>query len=62
MFGNAMDELFAPGRKHTDEEARRLVLSRVDVGDSDPGSGPIDLASGQVTVRPAGPAETPDGL
>ncbi|MEW2635082.1 DUF6191 domain-containing protein [Streptomyces sp. NPDC048389] len=50
MF-NAFEEIFAPGRKHTDEERNRLALTRVDVGDGDPGRGPIDLASGKVTVR-----------
>ncbi|MEU9957418.1 DUF6191 domain-containing protein [Streptomyces sp. NPDC050982] len=64
-----IEELFAPGRKHTDEERKRLELTRVDLNDGDPGRGPIDLASGKVTVRlptQAGdeaepdPAATPD--
>ncbi|WMX44929.1 DUF6191 domain-containing protein [Streptomyces roseicoloratus] len=50
MF-NLMEELFAPGRKHTDEERQRLALTREDVGDGDPYRGPIDLASGKVTIR-----------
>ena len=50
MF-NAFEEIFAPGRKHTDDERNRLALTRVDVADGDPGRGPIDLASGKVTVR-----------
>ncbi|MFE4538335.1 DUF6191 domain-containing protein [Streptomyces scopuliridis] len=50
MF-NLIEELFAPGRKHTDEERKRLELTRVDADDSDPGRGPIDLASGKVTIR-----------
>ncbi|MEV4683564.1 DUF6191 domain-containing protein [Streptomyces kurssanovii] len=50
MF-NAFEEIFAPGRKHTDDERNRLALTRVDVGDGDPGRGPIDLDSGKVTVR-----------
>ncbi|MFI8207085.1 DUF6191 domain-containing protein [Streptomyces sp. NPDC085937] len=50
MF-NAFEELFAPGRKHGVDERKRLELSREDVGDADPGRGPIDLASGKVTVR-----------
>jgi hypothetical protein len=57
---NMIEELFAPGRKHTDEEQKRLELSRVDVDDNDPGHGPIDLASGKVTIRVPGervPAE-----
>ncbi|MEU5537213.1 DUF6191 domain-containing protein [Streptomyces sp. NPDC020362] len=51
MF-NAFEELFAPGRKHTHDEQKRLELTREDVGDADPGRGPIDLASGKVVVRP----------
>ncbi|MFB7507012.1 DUF6191 domain-containing protein [Streptomyces broussonetiae] len=51
MF-NAFEELFAPSRKHTHEEQNRLELTREDVGDTDPGRGPIDLASGKVVVRP----------
>ncbi len=50
MF-NAFEELFAPGRKHTQDEQNRLELTREDVGDGDPGRGPIDLASGKVVVR-----------
>ncbi|MCX5093049.1 DUF6191 domain-containing protein [Streptomyces sp. NBC_00365] len=50
MF-NMFEELFAPGRKHTDDERKRLELSRVDVNDGDPGRGPIDLSSGKVVVR-----------
>ncbi|WP_416973138.1 DUF6191 domain-containing protein [Streptomyces sp. 4F14] len=50
MF-NAFEELFSPGRKHTQDEQNRLELTREDVGDGDPGRGPIDLSSGKVTVR-----------
>jgi hypothetical protein len=46
------EELFSPGRKHTRDEHKRLELTRVDVGDGDPGRGPIDLSSGKVVVRP----------
>nr|BFD82538.1 hypothetical protein StreXyl84_19390 [Streptomyces sp. Xyl84] len=53
MF-NVFEELFAPGRKHTRDEQKRLELTREDVGDGDPGRGPIDLASGKVVVRPPG--------
>ncbi|MEU2445131.1 DUF6191 domain-containing protein [Streptomyces althioticus] len=61
MF-NAFEELFSPGRKHTQDEQKRLALSREDVGDADPGRGPIDLASGKVTVRrPATADEDTDG-
>ncbi|CAL9603178.1 hypothetical protein SUDANB140_05482 [Streptomyces sp. enrichment culture] len=53
MF-NAFEELFSPGRKHTQDEQNRLELTREDVGDGDPGRGPIDLGSGKVVVhRPA---------
>ncbi len=55
---NMFEELFSPGRKHTRDEQKRLELTREDVGDADPGRGPIDLASGKVVVRP--PAETED--
>ncbi|MGW4870943.1 DUF6191 domain-containing protein [Streptomyces chartreusis] len=58
MF-NAFEELFAPGRKHTRDEQNRLELTREDVGDNDPGRGPIDLASGKVVVRP--PEPSPEG-
>ncbi|MBT2477285.1 hypothetical protein J7E94_03115 [Streptomyces sp. ISL-94] len=50
MF-NMVEGLFSPGRKHTDEEKKRLELSRVDVNDGDPGRGPIDLDSGKVLIR-----------
>jgi hypothetical protein len=61
MF-NMFEELFAPGRKHTHDEQNRLELTREDVGDGDPGRGPIDLTSGKVVVRRAGPdgGEAPD--
>jgi len=48
---NMFEELFSPGRKHTQDEANRLELTRVDVADGDPGRGPIDLESGTVVVR-----------
>ncbi|MFK0264436.1 DUF6191 domain-containing protein [Streptomyces angustmyceticus] len=50
MF-NIAEELFAPGRKHTDEERQKMSLVVDDVGDGDPGKGPIDLTSGTVVVR-----------
>lgn len=50
MF-DPMAELFAPGRRHTEEERQRLALTREDAGDADPGRGPIDLRSGRVTIR-----------
>ncbi|MFD3542944.1 DUF6191 domain-containing protein [Streptomyces sp. NPDC058662] len=56
---NPIEELFSPGRKHTDEESKRLELSRTDVGDGDPGWGPVDLDSGTVVIRVEEPA--PEG-
>ncbi|MFJ8362885.1 DUF6191 domain-containing protein [Streptomyces sp. NPDC093984] len=55
MF-NMFEELFAPGRKHTHDEQKRLELTRLDVTDGDPGRGPIDLASGTVVIRLPKPA------
>ena len=57
MF-NLIDELFVPGRKHTEDERNRLALTREDEGTGDPGRGPIDLDSGAVTIRPP---RYPDG-
>ncbi|AOW89230.1 DUF6191 domain-containing protein [Streptomyces olivaceus] len=54
MF-NAFEELFSPGRKHTQDEQNRLELTREDIGDGDPGRGPIDLSSGKVVVHPPVP-------
>ncbi|MER5428871.1 DUF6191 domain-containing protein [Streptomyces sp. NPDC002588] len=59
MF-NAFEELFSPGRRHTRDEQNRLELTREDVGDGDPGRGPIDLASGKVVVRLPQPGPDPD--
>lgn len=53
MF-NIVEELFAPGRKHTDEERQKMSLVVDDVGDGDPGEGPIDLSSGSVVIRTRG--------
>ena len=58
MF-NMFEELFAPGRKHTQDEQNRLELTREDVGDGDPGRGPIDLTSGKVVVRLPQPDDDP---
>ncbi|MGK5638573.1 DUF6191 domain-containing protein [Streptomyces sp. URMC 126] len=51
MF-DALSELFAPGRRHTEEERNRHELCLDDVGDADPGRGPVDLDSGLVVIRP----------
>ncbi|MFD8304969.1 DUF6191 domain-containing protein [Streptomyces sp. NPDC059690] len=59
MF-NAFEEVFAPSRKHTQDERKRLELSREDVGDNDPGRGPIDLDSGKVVIRPSATAVEDD--
>ena len=59
MF-NMFEELFAPGRKHTHDEQKRLELTREDVGDGDPGRGPIDLTSGKVVVRLPKPDDSSD--
>ncbi|WP_405826690.1 DUF6191 domain-containing protein [Streptomyces sp. NBC_01390] len=59
MF-NMFEELFAPGRKHTRDEQNRLELTREDVGDGDPGHGPIDLTSGKVVIRPHEQPQVPD--
>ncbi|MCK7626635.1 DUF6191 domain-containing protein [Streptomyces sp. RS10V-4] len=50
MF-NVVEELFAPGRKHTEEERQRMSLVLDEVGRGGRGEGPIDLASGVVVVR-----------
>ncbi|WP_318207960.1 MULTISPECIES: DUF6191 domain-containing protein [unclassified Streptomyces] len=55
MF-DPLAELFAPGRRHTEEELRRQALTREDPGDADPSRGPIDLTSGRVTIRAPRPA------
>lgn len=51
MF-NLIEELFSPGRRHTEDERRRLEHTRVEEGSNDPGQGPIDLTSGRVLIRP----------
>lgn len=50
MF-NLIEELFSPARRHTDDERRRLDHTRVEEGNNDPGSGPVDLTSGHVVIR-----------
>ncbi|MFI0939862.1 DUF6191 domain-containing protein [Streptomyces sp. NPDC021020] len=65
MF-NILEDLFAPSRKHTDDERNRLELFRDEEGNGDPARGPIDLTSGKVVMRAqrtspeeAAPANTP---
>ncbi|MEN8650736.1 DUF6191 domain-containing protein [Streptomyces sp. 21So2-11] len=58
-----LEEFFAPGRKHTEDERKRLAETRGDLGDSDPGRGRIDLTSGKVVIRlpdPPDPSDDPD--
>jgi hypothetical protein len=52
-----IDTLFNPGKRHMDEEKRRLQSTREEIGDSS-GGRRIDLDSGTVTIsrRPANPA------
>ena len=57
MF-NLIEELFSPGRRHTEDERRRLEHTRVEEGSNDPGQGPIDLGSGRVLIRPREQAGT----
>lgn len=55
-----IDTLFNPGKRHMDEEKRRLQSTREEVGDSSGGKR-IDLESGIVKIgRPKQPA-TGDG-
>ena len=50
-----IDTLFNPGKRHMDEEKRRLQSTREEIGDSS-GGRRIDLDSGTVTIsRPKSP-------
>ncbi|HEX8768161.1 MAG TPA: DUF6191 domain-containing protein [Jatrophihabitans sp.] len=51
-----IDTLFNPGKRHMDEEKRRLQSTREEIGDSS-GGRRIDLESGTVTIsrRPKNP-------
>ncbi|WP_198035141.1 DUF6191 domain-containing protein [Streptacidiphilus rugosus] len=53
------DDLFAPGRRHTEEERNRLEWTRDEEGEGDPHRGPIDLDGGHVVIRV--PQDAPDG-
>jgi Family of unknown function (DUF6191) len=44
-----IDTLFNPGKRHMDEEKRRLQSTREEIGDSS-GGRRIDLESGTVTI------------
>jgi hypothetical protein len=53
-----IDTLFNPGKRHMDEEKRRLQSTREEVGDSS-GGRRIDLESGTVTIPRRGKGEPP---
>jgi hypothetical protein len=57
-----IDTLFNPGKRHMDEEKRRLQSTREEVGDSS-GGRRIDLEGGKVTLtgRPGKDQAEPDG-
>jgi hypothetical protein len=57
-----IDTLFNPGKRHMDEEKRRLQSTREEIGDSSGGKR-IDLESGVVRIarpKPAGSTELDD--
>ncbi|MDQ1721203.1 MAG: hypothetical protein QOI26_937 [Pseudonocardiales bacterium] len=57
-----IDTLFNPGKRHLDEEKRRLQSTREEVGDSS-GGRRIDFESGTVTISrrgAGGPAAAPE--
>jgi hypothetical protein len=47
-----LDTLFNPAKRHMDEEKRRLLSTREEIGDSSGGKR-IDLESGKVTISRA---------
>ncbi len=52
-----LDTLFNPAKRHMDEEKRRLLSTREELGDSSGGKR-VDLESGKVTIRRAEVDET----
>ncbi|HJQ01977.1 MAG TPA: DUF6191 domain-containing protein [Jatrophihabitans sp.] len=52
-----IDTLFNPGKRHMDEEKRRLQSTREEIGDSS-GGRRIDLESGVVRITRRQPAES----
>lgn len=50
-----LDTLFNPGKRHMDEEKRRLQSTRQQIGDASGGKR-IDLESGKVTIRRQSPS------
>lgn len=57
MIGGIFEELFSPGRRHTNDEHNRLALTRDDDHENG-GPGPIDLDKGVVVIRRTVPATT----
>ena len=54
-----IESLFNPGKRHMDEEKRRLQATREEVGDSS-GGRRVDLDSGKVRIaRPKAKADEP---
>jgi Family of unknown function (DUF6191) len=51
-----LDTLFNPGKRHMDEEKRRLQSTRQQIGDASGGKR-IDLESGKVTIRRPSPTD-----
>jgi hypothetical protein len=51
-------DMFAPSRRHLDEERNRQEWTRDEEGEGDPHRGPIDLDSGVVKIQPPGPPES----
>lgn len=49
MFG-PVNELFNPGSQHAEDEKQRLEHTRFEESSADPGTGPVDLESGCVTI------------
>lgn len=58
-----IEALFNPGKRHMDEEKRRLQSTRQEIGDSSGGKR-IDLNSGKVTLKgkPKAEAKSDDEL
>ncbi|MDI2126330.1 DUF6191 domain-containing protein [Yinghuangia seranimata] len=59
MIGGIFEELFSPGRKHTDDEHNRLALARDDDREEG-GPGPVDLDRGVIVIRRSVPAAEAD--
>lgn len=49
MFG-PVNELFNPGAQHAEDEKQRLEHTRFEENSAEPGTGPVDLDSGHVTI------------